>query len=170
VDARLASPAGPETAAGAPARPPAAASGPPTEPPAAPPTAAPPSARVLYDNALRDFTSGKYDLARQQFLDYLRYYGRTPLAGNAQFYIGETYYRQNDFRRAITEYDKVLESFPDSNKVAGAYLKKGYALLELGQREDGVAALRTLVQRFPRSDEARWARARLERLGEPVSR
>ena len=44
-----------------------------------------PSADTLYSNGLRDITSGKYDLARQEFQDYLKHYGDTDLASNAQF-------------------------------------------------------------------------------------
>jgi len=156
VDARLAPPAPgaePQTA-GAPV------------PPTPAPAQAPPSAKALYDNALRDFTSGKYDLAWQQFSDYLKYYGRSELAGNAQFYLGEIRYRQNDYRGAIEEYDKVLASFPASFKVAAAQFKKGYALLELNERDAGVQALKTLLEKYPRSEEARLARERLQRLGE----
>lgn len=135
-----------------------------------PTSAAPPAADVLYATALRDFTSGQYQLARKEFADYLKHYGRTPLAGNAQFYIGETYYRQADYRRAIAEYDRVLDNHPNSFKTAAAYLKKGYALLELEERDAGLRALRTVMQKFARSEEARMARARLKRLGETLPR
>lgn len=124
-----------------------------------------PSAETLYAAALRDFTTGKYDLARQQFGDYLKYYGETPLAGNAQFYIGETYYQQKDYRQAIAEYDRVLNNHPKSYKVAAAQLKKGYALMELNDREAGIRALRVLIREHPNSEEARLAQRRLERLG-----
>lgn len=131
---------------------------------------APPSADVLYSTALRDFIGGKYDLARQEFSDYLKHYARTQLAGNAQFYIGETYYQQGEHRKAIAEYDKVLNDFPNSYKIAAAHLKKSYSLLELGEREDGVRLLRALIEKFPNSEEAQLARRRLERLGEIASR
>lgn len=165
VDSRLAGSAGaPPVVSGGPAT---GGGNPPPSTSASPPAPAPQS---LYDNALRDLNTGKYDLARQQFQDYLQYYGRTALAGNAQFHIGETYYRQNDFKRAIAEYDKVLRDHPDSNKVAASLLKKGYAQLELNQRDEGIRTLRGLVEKYPRSDEAEWARRRLKSLGETVSR
>lgn len=130
--------------------------------PATPPV---PSADTLYDTALRDFTTGKYDLARQQFSDYLKYYSDTQLAGNAQFYIGETYYQQKDYQRAVAEYDKVLTNYPKSYKLAAAQLKKGYALLELNDRAGGIRALRAVIRDHANSEEARLARARLRRLG-----
>lgn len=138
----------------------------PTRPEPAKPPARPPAAKTLYDNALRDFINGNNDLARQQFLDYLNYYGRTELAGNAQFYVGEIAYRQGDYRAAIAEYDKVIAQYPGNNKVPGAYLKKGYALLELNEREAGIQTLRTLIEKFPQSDVIGLARSRLERLKE----
>jgi tol-pal system protein YbgF len=143
---------------------------PPGAAPSGPPASQVPSADVLYSTALRDFISGKYDLARQEFLDYLKYYGRTQLAGNAQFYIADTYYQQKDYRRAVTEYDKVFAQYPGSYKIAASHLKKGYALLELDDREKGVAELRSLVEKFPGTEEAKWAQARLERLGERTNR
>ena len=154
VDARLAppAPAGPGTG---------------TTPPAtAPAPQPPPSAKALYDSALRDFTSGKYDLAWQQFSDYLKFYARSELAGNAQFYLGEIRYRQEDYRGAIEEYDKVLASYPASFKVAAAQFKKGYALLELNDRDAAVQVLKALIDKYPRTEEARLARERLQRLGE----
>src|SRR5689334_14621576 len=58
---------------------------------------APPAPDVLYNTALRDYTSGNYPLALQEFFEYLRYYANTPLASNAQFYIGDIYYQQGQF-------------------------------------------------------------------------
>src|SRR5580693_2776968 len=53
---------------------------------------------TLYQNALRDFTTGKYDLSRQEFSDYVKNYGSTDLASNAQFYLGEISYSQGDYK------------------------------------------------------------------------
>ena len=58
-----------------------------------------------------------------------------------------------------------MQSFPDGNKAASAELKKGFALIELGQKDEGVAALRHVIQRFPRTNEAIQARERLKKQG-----
>ncbi len=133
-----------------------------TPQPAAPP---PPPPEILYQNALRDYISGRYDLATQEFQDYLKYYADTDLAGNAQFYVGEVFYRGGQFSEAVKAYDAVLQNYPKSNKTAAAHLKKGYALLEMKDRQAGVRELRALIRRFPNSDEARLARDRLKALG-----
>lgn len=128
-----------------------------------------PSADMLYSNGLRDITSGKYDLARQEFQDYLKYYSDTDLASNAQFYLGEIAYSQKRFQEAVSEYDKVLTVYPKSFKLAPARLKKGMALLELGQKNSGVRELREVVRRYPGTEEERRARARLKELGAAVT-
>jgi tol-pal system protein YbgF len=124
-----------------------------------------PPADQLYNDALRDYNAGKNDLASQEFTQYLQVYGNTDLAGNAQFYLGEIAYRQGNFNGAVQAYNKVLDQYPGGNKGPAAQLKKGFALLELGQRDAGIQELRSLISRYPKSPEALQARDRLNKLG-----
>jgi tol-pal system protein YbgF len=128
-----------------------------------------PSADTLYSNGLRDITGGNYDLARKEFQDYLKHYGDTDLASNAQFYLGEIAYSQKNYDQAVTEYDRVLTNYPKSFKLAPAHLKKGMALIDLGQKTAGVRELRDVVKRFPGTEEERRARAKLKELGVAVT-
>lgn len=132
----------------------------------APPSGMPPiSSDTLYQNALRDFTSGNYDLARQEFGDYIKHFPQNDLASNAQFYLGEVAYAQRNFKDAIVQYDNVLTNYPKSFKLAASLLKKGMAELELGTKSTGVRDLREVSRRFPGSDEARRANAKLKEIG-----
>jgi tol-pal system protein YbgF len=128
-----------------------------------------PSADTLYSNGLRDITTGKYDLARSEFEDYLKYYSDTDLASNAQFYLGEIFYKQKQYVDAVAAYDKVLTNYPKSFKLGPARLRKGMALIELGQKPAGIRELREVIKRFPGSDEDRLARAKLKELGVPIT-
>jgi tol-pal system protein YbgF len=123
------------------------------------------STDTLYQNALRDFTTGKYDLARQEFGDYVLHYPSTDLASNAQFYLGEISYAQADYKDAIAQYNLVLANYPQSYKLAAALLKKGFAELELGMKATGTKDLREVERRFPGADEARRAQAKLKEIG-----
>jgi tol-pal system protein YbgF len=124
---------------------------------------------VLYNNALRDYNAAKNDLAAQEFADYVKYYPNTDLAGNAYFYLADLEFRQGNYQQAVKDYDQVLQNFPTGNKAPAAQLKKGFALLELGQKDSGIAELRRLIQRYPRSNEALQARDRLRKLGVPAT-
>jgi tol-pal system protein YbgF len=169
VDSKLASPApapglAPPSPMGGPSGPmPGTAPGP-GAPPAS--SASPPaSADVLYSNGLRDINGKHYDLATQEFQDYLRFYGDTDLASNAQFYLGEVAYNQGQFQAALDAYNKVIENFPKSFKTASARMKKGFCLAELGQKASAVRELRTVVRLYPGTDEARRAAAKLREMG-----
>lgn len=130
-----------------------------------PPVASVPSADKLYSNALSDITSGKYDLARQEFQDYLKHYGDTVLAPNAQFYLGEIAFRQKDYQQAIANYDRVITQYPKNFKLASAHLRKGMAFLALGQKAQGTRELREVIGRYPGTEEERLARQKLRELG-----
>jgi tol-pal system protein YbgF len=168
LDAKISSGAAPSagTPASGSAKPIASAGSPPGSavlPPGAP------SADTLYSNGLRDITSGKYDLARSEFQDYLKFYSDTDLASNAQFYLGEIAYSQRTYDVAVSEYEKVLTNYPKSFKLAPARLKKGMALIELSQKTAGVRELREVVRRYPGTEEDRRARAKLKELGVAIS-
>jgi len=125
----------------------------------------PASADVLYSNALRDINGKHYDLATQEFQDYLKYYGETDLASNAQFYLGEVAFMQNQFQGALDAYNKVVENYPKSFKTASARMRKGFCLAELGQKASAVRELRAVIRLYPGTDEAKRSAAKLKEMG-----
>jgi len=147
-------PAPPATAGGSPAGQAAAAANP-----------CPGSGKDLYDNAQRDRTGGKFDIALQEFGDYLRCFGSTDLAPNAQYYIGTIHLAQSDFPTALQDFDMVLEKYSDNNKTPGALFYKGETLVKMGRRTDAQKEYRDLIQRFPKDAMAAQACSRLADLG-----
>ena len=128
--------------------------------------APPMPAEKLYNAARGDYQGGKYDLAVQEFADYLKYYGTTDLAPNAQFYIAMIHYGQKNYDQAISEFDMVLEKYPDNNKTAEALLYKGRALVKTpGHKTDGAAEFMEVIRRFPKTDEASQACTERKTLG-----
>jgi tol-pal system protein YbgF len=125
----------------------------------------PPSADILYNNGLKDFNTGNYDLSSKEFQDYLKFYAGTDLASNAQFYLGEIAYSQGQYKQAIEQYDLVLDNYPKSYKLAPARYKKAMALLGLGQKQAAIKELREVVRRFPGTEDDQRARQQLRQLG-----
>jgi len=132
---------------------------------AAPPPASLPSADLLYSNGLRDYSGRKYDLATQEFQDYLKYYPTTELASNAEFYLGQIAYTQQQYEQAIDAFSKVIDNYPKSFKLAPAHLGKGLALIASGQKASGIRELRTVIKLYPGTDEERRARTKLQAMG-----
>lgn len=120
--------------------------------------------RSIYDAAYQDLTRGNHGLALMGFQEVLTQFPDSELADNAQYWIGETYYDQADYERALEEFRKVQANFPTGDKVPAALLKTGFSLQALGQKQDACESYRALVDRFPGSEEARLAMTRLTDL------
>ena len=131
--------------------------------PAGPPAGI--SAEALYTNAVKDQTTGKYDLAMQEFNDYLKYFPNTQFASNAQFYLGDIFYRKQDYASALQAFDTVLERFPDGNKTPDAHYMKGVSLMQLGRNDAAAREFRDVYSSYPDTDVAAKAKAKLRELG-----
>jgi tol-pal system protein YbgF len=126
--------------------------------PAAPSSA---EARKLYQAALGDYQRGKFDLAAQGFHTYLQQAPTGDVADTAQYYLGESLYSAKDYRGAITEFERLVRDFPQSPQAPSALLKTGYAYYEIKDGGQGRRVLRTLVEKYPTSKEAKLAEERL---------
>jgi len=123
------------------------------------------SADRSYTDAVRDLQTGKTDLARNEFQQYLTYFPNTELAPKAQYYLGEIDYNRGDFTNAVKHFDLVLEHYPENPKTADAHLMKGLALLKSNRRNNAVQEFRVLVASYPHTDQARKALQQLRSLG-----
>ncbi len=141
-----------------------------TRPPTPAATANPTDPQALYDTAYNDYLQGNFDLAILGFHQYAETYRSTELADNAIYWIGECYYRQSKFQKAVEQFDEVLTRFERSDRTPSALLKKGYAYFELGQRAQGVVHLQNVIREYAGTDEAALASQRLQEMGvEPVT-
>ncbi len=132
-------------------------------PGAAPGPAAPP-ADSLWENARRDYSGGKFDMALQEYSDYLHYYPDTDNAPSAAYYIGYIYYNASQFDDAVKAFDKVL-AMPENGKSADALYYKAVALMKTDHRTDAGAAFRDFIRKYPHNEHASMAHSNLRTLG-----
>ena len=118
----------------------------------------------VYDLSRKAFDEGKLEAARQGFEDLLKYHPKSNHTDNAQFWIGETYYREKWFEKAILEYQKVIENYPKGNKVPASRLKQGLAFSNLGDNTNARLILQELIKKHPQSNEAKIARKKLKKI------
>jgi TolA-binding protein len=123
-------------------------------------------AETLYRNASGDYQGGKFELALSEYGDYLRCYGATEFAPNAQFYIAYIHYSQHKFEQAANEFDLVLEKYTDNPKTPEALFYKGKALVQIpGRKTEGGKEFQELIKRFPTNDRAKMACDELKGIG-----
>ena len=118
----------------------------------------------MLDSAKSDYFAGQWSLAQSGFESLVRAFPRSEAAGEAQFYLGETYYVQNKWREAIDAYGLVLQNYRNSSTVPDTYFKRGRAYAQTGQTDAARGAWEAVIKSFPESDAARLAKQDLERI------
>lgn len=118
----------------------------------------------LYSQAKGAFDKGEFETARAGFQALLEKYPNSNNADNAQFWIGETYYREKWYEKAILEYQKVIEKYPKGNKMPASLLKQGLAFFNIGDKANARLILRELTNKYPKANEANIARKKLEEI------
>ena len=83
------------------------------------------------------------------------------MADNSQFWLGESYYAEKNYREAIAAYEKTIKDYPKSDKVSSALLKQGMAFLELGDKTAAKILLKKVIKNYPESNQARIAQRKL---------
>lgn len=134
----------------------------------APQTAsAPPPANAdpqrQYEYAFELLRRPDYDGAEKAFKDFLAKNRSHDLAGNAQYWLGETYYVRNKFAEAAVAFAEGFQKYPKNNKAPDNLLKLGMSLGQLNQKNDACTAFKQLLSRFPDSSASIKRRAETER-------
>jgi tol-pal system protein YbgF len=115
-----------------------------------------------YRVAVELVRADRHDDAVAALRAFVAKYPRHDHADNAQYWLGEAFYAQKDYSRALVEFRKVIEVYPRGNKVPDALLKVGYCHHAIGQAEKARAVLEQVVNLYPKSEPAALAARRLE--------
>ena len=124
------------------------------------------SAPLSYQRALQLYRDGQSEQAIQGFRDFLRGNPKSPLADNAQYWIGEAYFAQSDYNRSIIELNEVLLKYPQGDQVPGALLALATAFSTSGDKIDAKLVLQKLISDHPDSEEAQIGRRQLQSLAD----
>ena len=122
----------------------------------------------IYASAYELFEKRKYDMARTEFQNYIKAYPNSELSGNAQFWIGECYYYEKSYDKAIQEYEKAIKNYPKDNNISQdhpkkgtlrqAHLKQGLSFLQLGDKASAKLILQNIIRDYPNTSQERAAR------------
>lgn len=120
------------------------------------------SAKDLYESALKDLKAGKNKDAENKFLEFLGAYPTDQLAGNAQYWLGEVYYKQQDFKKAAVAFKEGYSKFPNGAKGPDCLLKLGLTMKALNKKEDACTAFVNLPVVFDKVSDDISSRAKKE--------
>ena len=118
----------------------------------------------MYDSAFNALKGADYPKAIASFRSFLTAYPSSPLASNAQYWLGEAFYVTREYESAIQAFRKVATDWPDSRKAPDALVKVGFTQAAQGKNAEARATLEDVARRFPGSEAAQLASDRLKRL------
>jgi tetratricopeptide (TPR) repeat protein len=104
------------------------------------------------------FKAKKFPESMLAFSSFIERYADHPLAGSAQFYVGECYYRQKEYKLAVVEYQRVLTSYDRSGSLPETLKQMAQAEEHLAQAEDALKHRQLLLSLFPQSPAAHSVR------------
>ena len=118
--------------------------------------------RSAYERAFNLLKEGRYDLAVAAFKTFVSTYPKGRYTDNAQYWLGEANYVQRNFKQALSEFEKLVNNYPDSPKRPDALLKIGYTYQELGDSDKARLSLNNVRMNYPDTTAARLATKRLQ--------
>lgn len=130
-----------------------------------PQVAAVPSAdsQAAYETAYNQLLRREFSAAEEGFREFLRAHPNDPLAGNAQYWLGETYYVRGQFREAADSFLAGYRNYRNSDKAPANLLKLGMALHRLGEKDAACSTFSELGSKFPDAPSHLKQRASAER-------
>ncbi len=106
-----------------------------------------------YDYAYGLVSNAQYDQAEISFRDFLSEYPEDELAGNAQYWLGQTFYARGNYADATRTFLEGMSKYPESSKAPAYLLKVGMSLNLLGEKTEACEVYRELNTRYPDSSE-----------------
>jgi len=107
--------------------------------------------QAKYIESLSNYQNGEWNLSLDGFKFLIQADSNHDLADNCQYWIGEIYYSQKDFRRSIKEFEKVF-TFPGTNKSDDAQFKLGLCYVNIGQIDKAKYEFENLLEFYPNSE------------------
>ena len=118
----------------------------------------------IYGQAFDALKAGNYTVAISGFQAFLNQYPSSPLAPNAEYWLGEAHYVNRDLASAESAFQGVLDKWPSSGKAPDAMLDLGNTQLAEGKSTKGRATLHQVISQYPGTDAANRAQTRLKQL------
>jgi tol-pal system protein YbgF len=129
----------------------------------APPAGGGPQGEALYHDAFKHLQDGDYAGAEQGFKAFLQRNPHHVLAGNAQYWLGETYYARRDYQNAMVAFAEGYKAYKTSPKGPDNLLKLGITLAVLKKKPEACAVFARFSQDYPRATDLQKRRIDQER-------
>ena len=118
--------------------------------------------KEAYEAAYALLKKGEYEGAEQAFLKFMNDYPNSSLLGNANYWLGESYYARGQYAEAVGLFADGFTKYKDNTKAPDNMLKLGLTMKQLGKKSEACTAFKGLADEFPKANESLKKRAQEE--------
>ncbi len=123
------------------------------------PTTNPRDDTAAYDAAYALLKKGDFPAAENAFQSFMKDYPNSKLVGNANYWLGETYYARGQFEQAVGIFADGFTKYKDNSKAADNLLKLGMSMAKLNKNTEACTAFSSLPVEFPNAADSLKNRA-----------
>ena len=118
----------------------------------------------LYELGHQNALKKNYSKALKQLKEFLGNFPEHKLADMAQYWLARSYYGNDDWERAVLEFNKVIKNYPKSDRLGPATFMQGLSFLRLGSEKEARVLFNRVLDKFPDTKEAEEAGKRLRTM------
>lgn len=120
------------------------------------------NAKTLYNEAFASIKKQDYKTAEKQFEAFLELYPKNDLAGNAQYWLGESYFARGQFDKAAVAFAEGFQKYRDSQKAPDNLFKLGLTMARMNKKEEACIAFKNFSTEYPKVSESMTKRLQKE--------
>lgn len=120
------------------------------------------SAKELYDQAFASIKKQDYKTAQAEFEAFLALYPKNALAGNAQYWLGESYFARSMYQKAAVAFAEGFQNYRNSQKAPDNLFKLGVTMAKLNKKDEACIAFKNFTREYPKVSDSMKKRLETE--------
>lgn len=120
------------------------------------------TAKQLYDQAFASMQKKNYKAAQEEFEAFLFIYPKNELAGNAQYWLGESFFARSMYSKAAVAFAEGFQKYRESQKAPDNLFKLGVTMSKLNKKEEACIAFKNFAKEYPKVSDSMKKRLEAE--------
>ncbi len=120
------------------------------------------SAKELYDQAFASIKKQNYKTAQTEFEAFLTLYPKNELAGNAQYWLGESFFARENYQKAAIAFAEGFQNYRNSQKAPDNLFKLGVTMARLKKKDEACIAFKNFTKEYPKVSDSMKKRLETE--------
>lgn len=120
------------------------------------------SAKELYEQAFASMQKKNYKNAQEEFEAFLFLHPKSELAGNAQYWLGESFFARSMYQKAAVAFAEGFQKYRESQKAPDNLFKLGVTMSKMNKKDEACIAFKNFTREYPKVSDSMKKRLETE--------